>query len=87
MMGVIAHFRGSSRRKKGNQLIVIVPEINSIEKAKSLIGKTVTWTSPGKQKKQIKGKISATHGNKGAVRVIFEKGLPGQSLGKEVKIE
>ena len=35
----------------------------------------------------IVGKITCTHGNKGAVRVVFDKGLPGQSLGQEVKIE
>ncbi len=87
MSGVISHFRGSFRRKKGNHLIVVVPGVDSREKAQSYIGKTAVWTSPGKQKKLIKGKISAAHGNKGAVRVIFERGLPGQSLGQEVKIE
>lgn len=87
MMGVISHFRGSFRRKKGNQMVVIVPGVDSNENAKSYIGKSATWTSSGKEKKLIKGKISATHGNKGALRVIFERGLPGQSLGQEVKIE
>ena len=27
------------------------------------------------------------HGNKGAVRVKFEKGLPGQAISTKVKIE
>lgn len=58
-----------------------------MEKAKPFIGKSAVWTAPGKQKTQIKGKVSSTHGNKGALRVIFERGLPGQSLGEEVKIE
>ena len=35
----------------------------------------------------IKGKISASHGNKGIVRAIFEKGLPGQAITMAVKIE
>jgi len=87
MAGIISHFRGSRRRKSGNQMIVVVPGIDNRDKAKEYIGKTAVWTSPGKQKKQIKGKISSTHGNKGAVKVIFERGLPGQSLGEEVKIE
>ena len=68
-------------------MIVIVPGVDSKEKAQSYVGKTATWFAPGKLKKQIKGKISAPHGNKGAVRVIFECGMPGQSLGQEVKIE
>ena len=87
MAGIVSHFRGSFRRKKGNQLIVIVPGIDNREKAQSYIGKSAVWTAPGKSKTQIKGKISAAHGNKGALRVVFERGLPGQSLGQEVKIE
>lgn len=87
MQGIIAHFRGSHRRKKGNQMIVIVPGVDKKDKAAPLLGKHAVWVAPGKNKTTIKGKISATHGNKGALRVIFERGLPGQSLGQEVKIE
>jgi large subunit ribosomal protein L35Ae len=87
MMGVISHFRGSFRRKRGNQLVVVVPGVDNKDKAKALLGKKAVWITPGKQKKQITGKVSSTHGNKGALRVVFEKGLPGQSLGQEVKIE
>ncbi|MEM3154546.1 MAG: 50S ribosomal protein L35ae [Candidatus Woesearchaeota archaeon] len=86
-MAIISHFRGSFRRKKGNQLIVIVPGVDNREKAQSYVGKTAVWTAPGKQKTRIRGKISAVHGNKGALRVVFERGMPGQSLGQEVKIE
>ncbi len=57
------------------------------EDAQKLVGKEVVWTSSGKSKKQIKGKISSPHGNKGLVRAIFEKGLPGQSLTTEVEIK
>jgi hypothetical protein len=32
--------------------------------------------------KEIRGKISDAHGNKGLVRAIFEKGLPGQAINK-----
>lgn len=87
MQGIISHFRGSFRRRKGNQLIVVVQGVDKKDKAQSLVGKIAVWTSPGKDKKEIKGKISSTHGNKGAVRVIFERGLPGQSLGEDVKIQ
>lgn len=44
------------------------------------------WTSPGKEKKKIKGKISSAHGNKGMVRAIFERGLPGQALTTEIEM-
>ena len=68
-------------------MIVIVPGLDSRDKAQSLVGKSASWTTPGKEKKIITGKVSSPHGNKGAVRVVFERGLPGQSLGQEVKIE
>jgi large subunit ribosomal protein L35Ae len=83
----ISAFRGSFRRKSGNQMIIVVDGVSDKENAKALVGKTVVWTSPGKNKKQLKGKISAVHGGKGAVRAIFETGMPGQSLGEPVKIE
>ena len=68
-------------------MVVVVPGIDSLEKAKSLLGKSAVWIAPGKQKTAIKGRVSSTHGNKGALRVVFERGLPGQSLGTEVKVE
>lgn len=87
MTGIISHFRGTYRRRKGNQMVVIVPGVDSKEKAEAYIGKSVSWTAPGKKKTTILGKVSTTHGNKGALRIVFERGLPGQSLGSEVKIQ
>ena len=86
-MPVIDNFRGSRKRKKGNQMIVQVEDCDSREKAEKLVGKSVSWKTPGKKDNHIKGKVSSPHGNKGAVRVIFEKGMPGQSIGKDVKVE
>ncbi|MBW3022927.1 50S ribosomal protein L35ae, partial [Candidatus Woesearchaeota archaeon] len=76
MDAVIVNFRSSKHRQKNNQMVVLVAD--SKEKASKLVGKTVVWTSPAK--KEIKGKITALHGGKGAVRVLFEKGMPGQSV-------
>jgi len=87
MKARITNFRGSRRIKTGNQMIIEIEGIDSKEKAEKLKGKTVNWTAPGKKKTTIQGKISAAHGNKGCVRVLFERGLPGQALGQEVKIE
>lgn len=53
------------------------------KEAEKLIGKNIVWKSPAG--KEIKGTIKAAHGNKGCVRAIMEKGLPGQSYGTEVK--
>jgi len=58
--------------------------IKTREEAKKLAGKEVIWKSPAG--KEIKGKISDAHGNKGLVRAIFEKGLPGQAVATEVEV-
>lgn len=66
-------------------MLIEIPDVNSREDATKLVGKSVEWKSPAG--KVIKGKVSGPHGNKGVVRAIFEKGLPGQSVTTEVKIE
>lgn len=61
-------------------------DVNAKDKkeADKFAGKEVEWKSPSG--KIIKGKISAPHGNKGLVRAIFEKGLPGQAITNEVNV-
>ncbi|MBD3318767.1 50S ribosomal protein L35ae [Candidatus Woesearchaeota archaeon] len=87
MKGVIANFRGSRRRKRGDYMLIVIDGISTREKAQALEGKPVTWTSAGKNKTAISGKVTGAHGNKGLVKAQFERGLPGQSLGQEVSIE
>jgi large subunit ribosomal protein L35Ae len=55
------------------------------DEAEKFVGKTIEWKSPSG--KVIKGKISAAHGNKGLVRAIFEKGLPGQAITTEAELK
>jgi ribosomal protein L35AE/L33A len=84
MEAVVMHFRQGRHHQNTGQMILKVAD--TTEDAEKVIGKTVTWTSPAG--KELKGKVSALHGRKGNVRAIFsEAGLPGQSLGKKVKIE
>lgn len=85
MKAVIVNFRGGRHTQLTNQMVVLIEGITTRDKATGLIGKIVIWTSPAK--KEIKGKITAIHGNKGAVRVHFERGMPGQSVGKTVTIK
>lgn len=86
MEGVIVNFRRGRKTQKTNQMIVLTNEAD-LEKVKKLIGKEVIYTTEGKNKKEIKGKITALHGRKGAVRALFEKGMPGQAIGKKVIIK
>ena len=82
MEGKIVSFRRGVRTQKKYQMIVKVKDVNNKEKAKSLLNKNVLWKSPGG--KEIKGVVTNVHGNLGGLRVQFEKGLPGQSLGSKV---
>ena len=85
MEGTIVHFRGSRRVKRHNQMVLKVSGVDSKDKASKLIGKKVVWkTSAGKQ---LTGQITNIHGNSGALRVRFETGMPGQSIGTKVTID
>ena len=84
MKGIIINYRGGRHTQRNNQMIVVPEAVDNKEKAEKLIGKEVLWTSPAS--KEIKGKINAIHGAKGAVRVVFEKGMPGQSVATNVSI-
>ncbi|MFH1850323.1 MAG: 50S ribosomal protein L35ae [archaeon] len=86
MEATIAHFRQSRHTQNDNQMIVIAGA-ESREKARELVGKTVTWKSSGKEPVKITGKVTGAHGNSGALKVVFEKGMPGQSIGARVTIE
>ena len=48
-----------------------------------LIGKKVTYKT---KNQEIIGEVTSLHGVKGAIRVRFEKGMPGQSIFREVLI-
>ena len=85
MEGVIKNFRRGRTTQKTNHMIVYLDEVKKRDKASELVGKVVVWKSPAG--KEINGKVASAHGNKGAVRVIFEKGMPGQSLGTKVEIK
>ena len=85
MEGTIANFRRNRHTIKPTHMIIEVEGIERKDKAEPLVGKEVVWKSPAN--KEIKGKIASSHGNKGAVRAIFETGMPGQSLGTKVEIK
>ncbi len=85
MKAVIVNYRMGRHNHAGNQMVIKVHGVDSKEKALKLVGKTAVWTSPAK--KEIKGKISSVHGNKENLRVLFEKGMPGQAISQEAKIE
>lgn len=84
MDAVICNFRRGRHIPKGNKLILRFEGVDNRDKAKKLVGKTVSWmTISGKE---IKGKITKAHGNSGTVSASFETGMPGQCIGCKVKV-
>ncbi|MBC8494734.1 50S ribosomal protein L35ae [archaeon] len=83
MDGIISNFRQGRHHTYGNQMIIVSDSLKTKDEAEKLVGKTVTWHTG---KKDITGEIRSAHGNKGALRVLFETGMPGQSVGTKVKI-
>ncbi|MBI2043941.1 50S ribosomal protein L35ae [Candidatus Pacearchaeota archaeon] len=87
MKGKVIQFRIGRHTVHERHFLIEIPGVSKRSEAEKFVGKTVEWTSPGKKKKIIAGKIAAPHGNKGIVRAIFEKGLPGQALTTEVEVK
>lgn len=85
MKGKVIQFRRGRHTVHERHFLIEVESVTDKEKAGKLVGKEVEWKSPAG--KIIKGKISSAHGNKGVVRAIFEKGLPGQAVTTEVEIK
>lgn len=84
MEGILVQFRRSRHRIKEKHYLLDLG-FTSREEAKAYVGKPVEWKSPSG--KVIGGKITDAHGNKGLVRAIFEKGLPGQAITEMVEMK
>lgn len=84
MKGIIVQFRRGRHRIHEKHYLLDLGMKNRDE-AKKLVGKIVSWKSPGG--KVISGKISDAHGTKGLVRAIFESGLPGQAITNEIEVK
>ena len=83
--GKVIQFRRGRHTVHERHFLIEVEDIKTRKEAEKLAGKNVEWKSPAG--KIIKGKISSSHGNKGVVRAIFEKGLPGQAVTTDVEIK
>ncbi len=84
MKGILVQFR-RGRHTIHERHYLLDLGLASREEARKMAGKIVEWKSPSG--KIISGKISDAHGNKGLVRAIFERGLPGQAITDEIEIK
>jgi len=83
--GKVIQFRRGRNTIHEKHFLIEVDKVSNKEDAQKFVGKSVIWKSPAG--KEIAGKIASTHGNKGVVRAIFEKGLPGQAVTTKVEIK
>lgn len=81
----IANYRQGKHTQTNNQMVLRVPGVSTKDAAAKLVGKVVVWKSPAG--KELSGKITASHGNSGCVRVLFSTGMPGQSVGSLVEVK
>jgi large subunit ribosomal protein L35Ae len=84
MKAKIRYFRQGRTTQKPRHFIIDA-NLKDRKEALSFIGKIVEWKSPSG--KILKGKITSAHGNKGLIRAVFEKGLPGQAINEYCEIK
>jgi len=84
-LGKVIQFRRGRHVIHEKHMLIEIDKVSNRQEAEKFVGKEVIWKSP--IGKIIKGKISSAHGNKGVVRAIFEKGLPGQAITTKVEIK
>ena len=80
----VVQFRRGRHTIHEKHFLIEIEGSSTKKDAEKFVGKEVQWKSPAG--KIIKGKMSSAHGNKGLVRAIFEKGLPGQAITTKVEI-
>ena len=79
--GTVTAFRQSKHRQDSYQTIV---DIANKDHGGKLMGARVVWLR--KDGLRILGRVVASHGSKGSVRVRWNRGFPSQALGSQVKI-
>jgi large subunit ribosomal protein L35Ae len=85
MEGTISNYKRGRHTVHQKHCIIVFPSIKTRKDANKLIGRIIVWNTP--TGRELKGVITRAHGNNGAVRAHFKKaGVPGQALGKKVRI-
>ncbi len=78
----IVSYRRGRKTVRNNQAIVQLDNVKNAQEAKAFIGRKVRIDFPSTY---IIGVITKVHGRNGKVVVRFRRGLPGQSINKEIK--
>ena len=94
--GVFLGYRRGISLQNTNQGLVRVEGVKTRQDAKWYLGKRVAYVYKAKKAsddkvkstkyRSIQGKIIAVHGNNGVVRASFHHNLPGQAVGKLIRV-
>ena len=84
MKGMITGYLGGRHTKRVNQFLVRVEGIGNVATASALIGRTLSWKTPGE--KEIRGIVTSTHGRRGLLIARFRRGMAGSINGSKVEI-
>jgi large subunit ribosomal protein L35Ae len=84
MKGLIVSYRRGRHDQTPNQAVVKVEGVKNRAEAQAYVGKSVTWKSVNAV---IPGTVASAHGNSGALRILFQRGIPGQAITQHVDIE
>jgi large subunit ribosomal protein L35Ae len=81
--GIILNYRIGIATQNPKECLIKFAHVNSASLAGQLFNRKVVW-----KQGDIKfiGRIRGPHGKKGAVKVKFQKGVPGQALGTTVEL-
>lgn len=82
MRGYIKNFTRGRKTSNNNAVVVRLAEVKDKDSAQNLVGKEVKILGG----RGSIGKVVAPHGDKGAVKAVFRKALPGQAISAKVSI-
>ncbi|MDK2384791.1 MAG: 50S ribosomal protein L35ae [Candidatus Korarchaeota archaeon] len=84
LRGVIMGYRRGSNTQYTSEVLVYVPGVAGRREASRLIGRRAVYVD--EKGNVYRGRVTRVHGNRGVLRASFTPNLPGQAIGREIKI-
>jgi len=82
--GVVMGYRRGGNTQYPSEVLLYVHGVSSRREASRLVGLKVVYVDD--KGNTYRGRIIGVHGGKGVLRASFKPHLPGQAIGREVRI-